>query len=89
MLDVQPTTVLGRQTWPTSNQGARLFGPHPRDMSGKSPRPADGVNREVDIKAGPVEMVGGRTLDVGDLFDCNLLEPWELFEREQEFLFAK
>lgn len=52
-------------------------------------QPADGVNRKVNLQAGPLEVIGRWTLYVGDLLHRGLLEPGELLVGQQQLFVAK
>ena len=49
-------------------------------------RMTDGIHRQVHVQAGPVQMIPGWALDVGDLLDRCGPEPGELLERKQQLL---
>ena len=41
---------------------------------------SDGLDCKIDIEVGPVEMPGARKLNIQDLPDGRLAEPWEVPE---------
>lgn len=45
----------------------------------------DGLDREVHIEVGPVQMVGMGQLDVQQLSHRNILEPREILEGQEQF----
>lgn len=52
----------------------------------KRGRITDGLDRKIHIEHRPIQVIGCRALDDGQLFDGGLSKPREQIEREQQFL---
>lgn len=50
---------------------------------------ANGLNGQVDVEVGPVEMVGRGELDVQNLADRDIPKPRKLGERQKQFFIGQ